>query len=534
MSNEKSKKKNDPKEKSLLLKLMDVAKLRGFLFQTADIYGTKIGGFYDFGPLGTLLKDNIISLWKNIFITQNVSFSVYEISGALVLPEEVLIASGHAESFNDPVVTCENEKCQSVLRADHVIEAVLGRSVESLNVDELNNLIEREGVKCPDCGSSLPAIETFNMMLQLNVGALKAARKAYLRPETAQSIFLNFKDVQRSMRAKLPFAICQVGKSFRNEISPRQGLIRMREFHQMEIENFIDPDKINDFTLDSDVGDIVITFIPQKDQLEAIANEEGDPDGYDASVQELLDKGEIINPYLAYYMALQEKFYNDMGIPHESIRFRHMTPKETPFYSKGNYDIEVNTSLGWKEVIGNAYRTDHDLTTHAKHSKTKLEYNDQGKKIVPHVVEPSFGVERAFYCMMEHAYREKEFDRGWAWFKFPKQLAPRQVHIYPLMKKPVLAEPAFELYKKFLKSGVSCIFDKTANIGKRYARADEIGTPYCITVDFESVEGDNLSYTIRDRDTRKQIRVPTSDIFTVYHQLINDEVKFEDAGQLVE
>jgi glycyl-tRNA synthetase len=530
MGNKNKNKKPD----SLLFTLMEVAGRRGFLNPTAEIYPSRLGGFYDYGPLGFFLRTNIMELWRDIFVRKASNPIIHEIYGSVILPEEVLIASGHAKSFNDPIVNCINKKCGAVLRADHIIEKEVGHPVESLSIEELNELMKKLDIKCPDCGEGLDPIQTFNLMLKLQVGPLKNSRTAYMRPETAQTIFLNYKHVMTSMRAKLPFGIAQIGHSYRNEISPRQGLIRLREFTQMEIETFIDPETIQEHPAIDEVMGTTIKFISQKSQLDAQEKELPEPEGYDATIKELLADGNIINPYLAYYMGKEEHFYAELGVAHEDVRFRHMTPAETPFYSKGNYDVEVKTSIGWKEVIGNAYRTDHDISTHQKHSKTKLEYADQGKKIIPHNVEPSFGLDRAFYCVMEHAYREKGVDRDWAWFKFPKKIAPRQVHIYPLMKKPILADPAYEIYLKFRAQGLPCIFDKTGAIGKRYARADEIGTPYCVTIDYDTIEKSPSTVTIRDRDSMDQVRCPVDTVVSIIQDLIANKIKFSDAGEPID
>jgi glycyl-tRNA synthetase len=530
MPSSPSKKKLD---ETLLNTIMEVAGRRGFLNPTAEIYASRISGFYDYGPLGFLLRTNITETWRDIFVRKSVDPQIYEIYGSVILPEDVLIASGHAKSFNDPIVNCSNKKCGAVVRADHLLEEKVGHSVESLTIDELNKLMQEEGLKCPDCGETLEPIQTFNLMLKVMVGPLKNARIAYLRPETAQTIFMNFRHVMNSMRAKLPFGIAQIGHSYRNEISPRQGLIRLREFSQMEIETFINPEEINNHPAIKDVVDLKINFIDQKSQLEFLEKGGEEPQGKEATIGELLANGNIINPYLAYYMGKEEIFYQQLGVPHEDIRFRHMTPQETPFYSKGNYDVEVKTSIGWKEVIGNAYRTDHDIKTHQEHSKTKLEYDNDGVKIIPHNIEPSFGVERAFYCAMEHAYREQKVDRDWAWYKFPPKISPYKVNIYPLMKKEELANPAYDLYLEFKKRGYSAMYDKSGAIGRRYARADEIGTPYCVTIDYESIQKTPATVTIRDRDSMEQIRVLKEKVIEIIHNLIEGQIKFAEAGELV-
>jgi glycyl-tRNA synthetase len=373
-------------------------------------------------------------------------------------------------------------------------------------------------------------VRDFNLMLGLNVGPYQKSRRAYLRPETAQTIFMNYKFVLNAMRAKLPFGIAQIGRSYRNEISPRQGLIRMREFTQMEIETFVDPEQIMEHPTIDQVRDVVITFIDQPSQLTFLAEGGEEPQGTEITVGEALDRGLIINPYLAYYMGVEEQFYRALGVPHDHIRFRHMTPQETPFYSGGNYDVEVNTSIGWKEVIGNAYRTDHDLSVHMKHSKTKLEYSEGGRRFIPHNVEPSFGVERAFYCALEHAYVPEGTDREWAWFRFPVLVAPYAAGVFPLMKKEELAGPAFELYERLKKAGLPVYYDKSGSIGKRYQRADEIGVPYSITIDYESIEGSPSTVTVRDRDSTRQIRVPTDTLVKIIGGFRSGDLSFFEAG----
>ncbi len=532
----KEKAKEKPSE-TLLFTIMEVAQRRGFLNPSAEIYTNRLSGFYDYGPLGFLLKTNIMELWRDIFVREEIDPIIYEINGTVILPEDVLIASGHAKNFDDPIVNCKNPKCKNTVRADHLIEEKLGKSVEGMKNEELNKMVAELNIKCPLCGGDLEPIQSFNLMLSTMVGPGTNAKKAYLRPETAQTIFMNYRNVMNAMRVKLPFGIAQIGPSYRNEISPRQGLIRLREFNQMEIETFIDPEKVNELAAVEKVRDVVIRFIDQKSQIEAREKGLPAPEGYDEKVGKLLDSGKIINPYLAYYMGKEELFYRSLGVPHENIRFRHMVPEETPFYSKGNYDVEIKLSIGWKEVIGNAYRTDHDIKTHQEYSKTNLTFNQDGKKIIPHNIEPSFGVERAFYCTLENAYIPENTDRDWSWFKFPKRIAPYFVHVYPLQKKPnELISKSMELFSLLKKKKFRVSYDESASIGKRYQRADEIGTPYCITVDHSTIEEGDLkeTVTIRDRDSKKQIRVKIAELVDILWKLYNDELEFEKAGPLIQ
>ncbi|GAB4309384.1 MAG: hypothetical protein Kow0069_08600 [Promethearchaeota archaeon] len=511
--------------KKLLDRVMEIAIHRGFLIPTAEIYPDRLAGFFEFGPVGVHLKRHLVELWREMFVTGEINPPVYEIEGAVVLPEQVLVASGHASSFTDPVVSCA--KCGETLRADHLVEEATGKFVEGASTDELAGIIREEGLKCPKCGGELEPPTVFNLMLKTRVGP-KSGVVAYLRPETAQSIFLAYKRVQQSMRASLPFGIAQVGNSFRNEIAPRQGLIRMRAFNQMEIEVFVDPQEVETHPNLKSVADVKIRLITQEAQRSG-----QDPAGEDLTVKEAVERGLFPNEYLAYYVGKEQLFYEALGIPADAIRFRHMLPEETPFYSKGNFDVEVRLSVGWKEVVGNAYRTDHDLSTHMKHSKTKLTYGTKKRKFVPHVVEPSFGVERSLYCTLEHCFREKGHDRDWAWFQFPPRIAPYQVHVFPLQRRDGLEEHARGIYESLKKAGLKVLYDHAGSIGKRYARADEIGTPYCVTVDYKTLEEEPATVTIRDRDTTHQVRVRVDRLEAVLRDLVAGEAYFEDLGQFI-
>ncbi|MHA1889681.1 MAG: glycine--tRNA ligase, partial [Promethearchaeota archaeon] len=411
--------------------------------------------------------------------------------------------------------------------------------VEGLDIEQLSQLITKNKITCPKCGSELSPAEEFNLMLKTKVGASKNSKQAYLRPETAQSIFINFKRVYQSMRAKLPFGIAQIGRSFRNEISPRQGLIRLRGFTQMEIEVFFDPDLPNHPDYEQ-VKDTSIRLITQDAQLKDMPHEI-----IDITIDEAMERGIFLNQFQAFFVGKTFEFYQSIGIPRDSLRFRHMLPEETPFYSKGNFDLEIELCIGWKEAVGIAYRTNHDLSTHSKHSGVRLEAEIQVanaplKKITPHVVEPSFGVERAIYSILEHAYRPKvpkgkektkPSDRVWDWFQIPAHVAPFSAMIFPLLKKPPLIEKARSLFKELKSSGFDVFFDQKGAIGRRYARADEVGTPYCFTIDFQTLEDDTV--TIRDRDSMKQIRVRLEECPTIISALLRKKKTFLELGQVI-
>jgi glycyl-tRNA synthetase len=485
-------------------KIMQIAKRRGFIYPNSEIYGG-LSGTYDFGPLGFLLKKKLIDFWREFFIKSD--DNILEIETSLIMPEKVFEASGHLKGFIDPITKCK--KCGNVFRADHLVEESAKVFVEGLSLEELTKIIREKNIRCPKCGGELEDVKIFNLMFQMNVGAL-GDTKGYLRPETAQGIFVNFKNVLVSTRAKLPFGIAQIGKSFRNEISPRQWLIRLREFTQAEIEFFINPEE-KEFEKLKDYENVKIRILSREAQKEGKPEEE-------MTVREALERGIIPSEYMAYFVAKEQLFYESLGIPKEAIRFRHMLPEETPHYSKGNVDMEILFDFGWKEVVGNAYRSDYDLKRHTEYSKEDLSYVfENGKKIIPHVVEPSFGIERTIYAILLYSFVEDK-ERGWDWFKFTPKIAPISVAVFSLLSKGEMINKSLEIFDK-LKKEFDVIFDKSGSIGKRYARADEIGIPYCITVDHQTLE-DN-SVTIRDRNTTKQERVKVEELSTKLKNLLN-------------
>ncbi len=481
-----------------MVKLEDVQKVclsRGIVFPTAEIYPT-ISGFFDYGHVGTLLKRKFVDYWREVFIKSE--DNIFEIDGCTILPEKVLIASGHVSSFVDPITQCE--KCKSLHRADHLIEDKTGQFVEGKKCEELTDIIRKNKIVCPKCGGKLGEVRVFHLMLKTDVSSV-GGQTAYLRPETAQNIFTAFNRVYRTTRSKLPMGIAQVGHSFRNEISPRHFLVRVREFNQMEIEMFIDPNnpKCPEFDKVKNKKIIIFTRESQKKNGKPVK----------MTAEETVKKKIVPNEWMAYFLAKEFEFYKSLGIPEESLRFRHMLPEETPHYSGGNFDLEIKFDFGWKETVGNAYRTDHDLKSHMKHSGKDLTVlTDDGKKIIPHVVEPSFGVERTIAGILLHNFKESG-ERDWNWFKFPIKIAPYVSGVFPLVKKDGLQEKAKEVFET-LKKDFDVFYDGSGSIGKRYARADEIGTPFNITIDYQTME-DN-SVTVRNRDSTKQIRVNVNDL----------------------
>ncbi|MHA2502073.1 MAG: glycine--tRNA ligase, partial [Candidatus Kariarchaeaceae archaeon] len=450
--------------------IIDVCLRRGIIFPTAEIYNPA-AGFYEYGPIGAKLRENVIALWQQTFV--NSEDNVYEISGSTIIPEEVFKASGHLDGFNDPLTQCE--KCKSMHRVDHVIEDATGQSVEGKPLEDMFEIIKSEGVTCPKCQGALQEPRNFNMMFKTEIGPT-GGNTAYLRPETAQNIFLNFRRISHAMRAKLPFGVAQIGRAYRNEISPRNFLIRMREFEQLELEMFVDPDEINNHPGWHEIEDTIIRL-----KTHEIQDNDGDP--MEISIKDAFSQGLIPNQYIGYYLAIETDFVTNLGIPFDQFYFRHLKDQETAHYSAANYDLEIQFPFGIVECIGLAYRTDYDLKKHSEMSGTKLQINQPGKgNLIPHVIEPSAGLTRLIYAILLASYVKD--DREWDWFKFNGTISPWEIVVLPLMKKDGLAEAAKNLYWELKDHGLEVIYDESGKIGKRYARSDEIGVSYSVTVDY--------------------------------------------------
>jgi glycyl-tRNA synthetase len=491
-------------------KIMSIAKRRGMVFPSSEIYGG-LSGFFDLGHVGLLLKRKIENFWREFFIKSEEN--IFEIESSLIMHEKVWKASGHLDSFIDPLTQCK--KCNSFYRVDNLIEESTGEFVEGLKAEELTKKIQENKIKCPKCKGELSEVRIFNLMLSSNVGPVEGST-AYLRPETAQGIFVNFKNLLASTRATLPFGVAQIGKSYRNEISPRQWIMRLREFNQMEIEMFFNPKKSKDVPNFDKVAKVKIPIFTREQQ-----KKKGKP--IEITAKDAVEKEIVPNNFLAHFLAKEFLWYQQLGIPSNALRFRHMLPEETPHYSKGNFDMEIKFDFGWKEVVGNAHRSDHDLSTHMKHSGESFTVVDNGEKIIPHVIEPSFGIDRTIYAILLYCYRDGK-DRGWEWFAFPPKIAPYTVAVFPLVNKDKLPEKAKEVYN-MLKGCFDGFYDDSGSIGKRYARADEIGTFLAVTVDYDTLKDNTV--TIRFRDTTKQIRVKIEKLTDIIWKLINQEIEFE-------
>ncbi|MGB9719026.1 MAG: glycine--tRNA ligase [Candidatus Anstonellales archaeon] len=466
-------------------RIMELALTRSFFFPSNEIYGAQ-SGFYDYGPTGKLIKNNLENLWREMFVREE---GFFEVETVAVNPEIVFKASGHVDEFTDPVVECQ--KCHKKARADHLVEEKLGVKWDG-KLQGLEKLIFDNDIKCPSCGGTLSKPFFSNLMFSTQIGV--DGEKGYLRPETAQGIFTSFLRIFRNHGTKLPLAVAQIGKSFRNEISPRKALVRLREFTQMELEYFFDPDeqKIEGF---EKIKKEKIRFLTREKQ-----KKKGKPELMTA--KEIVEEG-YANEIMAYFLVKQWLYYVRAGLNPEKIWFRHLLENETPHYSKSNVDLEVETSYGIVEISGNAYRTNYDLSQHEKFSKQKMEVVSNNKRVIPHVFEVSMGVDRLFFCLLEHNFREKSEEKDWEWFDFRPEVAPYHAAVFPLMKKDGLAEKAEEVAEG-LRKNLNVHYQESGSIGKRYARADEIGIPYAITVDYQTLEDETV--TIRFRNSGKQER----------------------------
>jgi glycyl-tRNA synthetase len=490
-------------------KIVEIAKRRGFFYLSSEIYGG-ISGFWNYGVVGTLLKKKIENEWRRFFIKEE---GFFEIEGSSIMPEKVFVASGHLQSFSDPIVQCK--KCKALFRADKLIEEQAGIFLpERATIEDFNKVIKEKNIKCPKCKGELGEVRFFNLMLKVDVGPTEKSETAYLRPETCQAIFVDFLNVYRSCRAKLPFGIAQIGRAFRNEISPRQTLLRQREFTQAEAEIFFNPknenfpeekfEKIKDYKLN--IWDTKQNQVTTKEFSERI-------------------KSKLV----AYYLAKIQQFMEEIGIPLENIRLRELGEDEKAFYAKYAFDCEVKTQIGWVELVANNYRSDFDLSSHMKLSKKDLSVVEEKEKIVPHVWEISQGIDRTLLCvMLQHYHDEKE--RGWEWFSFPPKISPYVAGVFPLVSKDDLPKKAKEVFE-ILKNRFDVFYDENGSIGRRYARADEIGTFLGITIDYQTIEDNTV--TLRNRDTTKQIRVKIQNLVEIIEKLINEEIEFEKAGEAV-
>jgi len=567
--------------------LNDLAKRRGFYWISYEIYGG-VSGLYDFGPIGVLIKRNIMNEWINNMV-YNCDLIV-EIETPIITPRVVLQASGHEEHFTDPVVECT--KCGRVFRADHLIEEKTGLNVEGAVLEELHRIIIENRIKCPECGGELSKPDKALLLFKTEIGPFKGI-EGYIRPEAAQGMFVSFKHVLNAVRNRLPLGIAQIGRVGRNEISPRQGLIRLREFTIMEFEFFFDPEESF-----KEVMEIMDSRTAEEElYVLTISDKDRDidkPSKY--TTIELINEKIVKNPWLAYWMARGNIFLKEIGIPGDLIKFEEKYPWERAHYSEQTFDQLVYTKkFKWIEVAGYSYRTKYDLDRHMKYSNADLTYFkkydkplekriikvipnidilkniagdkigliidkikniDQeillntlregkcvkiddycldreafivkeeivkihGEKIIPHVVEPSFGLERLFYVVLENSLTITQDNK--IVLRLKPSIAPYQVAVFPLVTgregvREKITRISRTIYNELLKARIRAYYDDEGSIGKRYVRADEIGIPYAITVDYQTIE--DKTVTIRFRDTREQIRVSLEQLYDKILELL--------------
>ena len=568
--------------------LVELAVRRGFFWQSYEIYGG-VAGFYDLGPLGARVKEKIVNLWRHYFIQKHQDI-VVEIETPIIAPARVFEASGHLEHFTDPIVECL--RCGRKYRADHLIEEKTSINAEGLSPMEMTKIIQEHEIKCPVCGGPLSEVRTFNLLFRTTIGPY-AENIGYLRPEAAQGMFVAFKRVHEAMRKKLPLGIAQIGRVARNEISPRQGMMRLREFTIAEIEFFFDPEEPNQG------GYLEELFSRVKDtklRVKLVGREEIE----EYSIGELVEEKIVVSPWLAYWMSVARDFVHELGVPYENMYFEEKGVEERAHYSAQTFDQMVRVSRwGWIEVSGHSYRTDYDLSRHMKYSGqdltvfkqydkpivvrkkrvlvdkgwlgktfrektpeilrlieglnpetieelisqgkpirlgdvevppdklrvTVVEEKITGKRFVPHVAEPSFGIERLLYVTLEYAYRIRD---GRIILSLPRKLAPYDVAVFPLTRHEKLVEKALFIKEMLVKHGYYVVYDDDGSIGRRYARVDEIGVPLAITVDYQTLEDETV--TLRDRDTWKQVRVRIDSLPIAVKRFIQENVALEELG----
>jgi glycyl-tRNA synthetase len=554
--------------------VVELAKRRGYLYPSFEIYGGA-SGFWDYGPLGTSLKNAVVESWREMYVVRG---GYEEIETTTVGVEDVYEASGHADGFSDALASCPD--CGTFFRADHLVEDHTDvENADGMPKERLADILADEGVACPSCGETLDdaRVEDFNLMFETNIGP-GSARPGYLRPETAQGIFVNFQRLKRYYRESLPFGVTQVGRAYRNEINPRQGIVRLREFQQAELEYFKRPDDAKDI---SPVEDVEVRLYPVEEQ----EDEDGEP--FVTTVGEAVEDGVIDDETIAYFVGRSQEWYESVGIDPEKLRFRQHLPDERAHYASDCWDGETLTTFGWIEVNGVADRADYDLNKHAEHSGEEMrvwqeydepvvreettadpdmsvlgpeyggvagdiadalrekardepeafegdevtvtvdgeeytvdaeaagferrEVRETGENVLPQVVEPSYGLDRIVYSVIEHSYdTDVVDDEERTVLRLPPNVAPFDAAVFPLVSKDGLDEHAREVRDALRDAGLRVKYDDSGAIGRRYRRHDEIGTPLAVTVDYDTKEDGTV--TLRDRDTTEQRRIEKDEV----------------------
>ena len=479
--------------------VMKLALERGFYFPSCEVYSDAQAGFWEYGPSGVSLKNKFLELWRRELIRRD---GMIEIDGSQIMSKSVFEASGHLGNFADPIIKCT--KCSSTFRADKTIADIIGIEIpESSDLIEFDNAIIQNNIKCPKCKGNFDKTKNFNMMFQIGIGP--EGDEAYLRPETCQSIFVDFPRLFKTMRGKLPLGIAQVGKSFRNEIAPRQSLLRLREFYQAEIEVFCNPTKLNEIDKFLEIQNTIIRI--QTDS-EPIA----------MTCKEAVDSGIVPSKFVAYYLGILTEFYEKTGIDITKSRFRKLGNKEKAFYAEVAFDFEVETTIGWLELVACNYRSDYDLSSHAEKSKEKFVVMDNDEKVLPHVFEISMGIDRSLYTILEHSLKNDD-DHERIILSLKPYLAPIHVGILSLVKKDGLKEKTDEIFLN-IKRKFDAFLDHSGAIGRRYRRLDEIGAPFAITIDHQTLEDNTI--TVRKRDSMEQTRITISEL----EEILFNSVRF--------
>jgi glycyl-tRNA synthetase len=576
----------------------ELARRRGFFWQSYEIYGG-VSGFVTYGTLGTKLKQNIEKKLRDLFVNK---LGILEVESPILAPSQVFEASGHVAHFKEPLVECM--KCKKKFRADHLLkEFAKITEAEKMSLKELHEAIGQNEIRCPECSGTFDEPKQFLTMFKTTIGPYSEAI-GYGRPEAAQGMFVEFNRLYTMAREKLPFGVLQIGHALRNEISPRQGLIRLREFTIADLEFFLDPEEPDCYLLKDIENERLQLILAENRSKSEIGHASSSEETIALSVKEALQKKIIRSEWQATFMAFAKRLLADLGVPAEKQRFIEKLPWERAHYSSQSFDQEVYLERwGWTEVSGHAYRTDYDLKSHMRSTGvdmqvfkefekpvekeqitvkptmaklgpafkgeaakvgellsksdpeevessfkrkgyfmlgnykilpehayvTREKTVERGRRFIPHVVEPSFGSDRLLYVALEYAYRYK-YDR--VVLSLPRDIAPIQVGIYPLMSKDGLPEKALELHKMMVDEGFVAEYDDAGSIGRRYARADEAGIPLGVTVDYDTLK--DKTVTVRDRDSWKQVRTKIENLAGLLQKYFHRRINFEDLGSPIE
>lgn len=491
-------------------------KRKGFAYPSSEIYGG-LAGFWDYGHLGTLLKKNLENLWKKYFLGLDENF--FEIETSEIMPEKVFIASGHLKNFTDIAAKCKKGHIE---RADHLLEKNLSKKFDGLKSEKMMEIISQNKIPCSTCKAAIEYVGPINMMFPLELGIGDSITKAFLRPETAQSPYVNFKTQNELTRGKLPMGLALIGRAYRNELSPRNMLLRQRAFTQAELQIFFNPSKIDEHPDFEEIKDYELLIVQANQRDKGL------------QIVSCIELAKKIPKFYVYYLAKVQEFYlNILKFPKEKFRFYELNDQEKAFYNKYHFDIEVELGkIGWTEIGGIHYRTNHDLKGHQEISKQNISVVDEEtkEKFIPHVLELSFGIDRNFQAILDFSYFYDEKRQNIV-LNLNPNLSPIKIAIFPIVKREEFEKIAKKISKE-LKENFQIFYDKSASIGRRYSRQDEIGTPFCITIDEDSIK--NKMVTIRERNSAEQIKVKIKDIQEIMIKAILKNENILNLGKIVD